>query len=323
MQSGITGNYFDAYKAIHQLIRVIASKELQEAFGDLVSNPTQRGLTVSIKDETLVPVDTIPAKGSFEDDLSLLAPLLKDNEAAYIILRRYGDVSDTFIAVTYVPDIAKVRSKMLFASTRLTLTRELGGDKFRETIFATMKSELTAEGFRKHDKHGELKAPLTEEEQTLERVKAAEEAESRGTSSRSSHVSSGVAFPISNEGLAALKGLESGADNLVQLKIDVAKETIELVSSGAAEAGELSTVISNTEPRFSFFRYTHTFEGAEESPLVFIYTCPTASKVRERMMYATSRLSIVRTFAESEAGLTIAKRVSLVYCGALTILMML
>jgi hypothetical protein len=42
---------------------------------------------------------------------------------------------------------------MLFASTRNTLTRELGAQKFADSIFATTKAELTAEGFRKHDDH--------------------------------------------------------------------------------------------------------------------------------------------------------------------------
>lgn len=42
---------------------------------------------------------------------------------------------------------------MLFASTRSTLVKELGGEKFGESIFATMKAEVTAEGFKKHDAH--------------------------------------------------------------------------------------------------------------------------------------------------------------------------
>lgn len=55
--------------------------------------------------------------------------------------------------VTYVPDVAKVREKTLVASTRNTLLRELGTDRFAETIFATTMVELTAEGFKKHDSH--------------------------------------------------------------------------------------------------------------------------------------------------------------------------
>lgn len=107
---------------------------------------------------------------------------------------------------------------MLFASSRLTLVRELGLERFRETIFATTKAELTAEGWRRHDKHGEIQAPLTQEERALQGVKEAEAEASRGTGARSSHVSSGVNFPISEEALQALRGLEDGGrENLVQL----------------------------------------------------------------------------------------------------------
>ena len=56
---------------------------------------------------------------------------------------------------------------MLFASTRLTLVRELGGEHFRESIFATTAEELSPKGFEKHDAHTALDAPLTEEERKL------------------------------------------------------------------------------------------------------------------------------------------------------------
>lgn len=109
---------------------------------------------------------------------------------------------------------------MLFASTRLTLVRELGIERFRETIFATREDELSEEGFKKHDKHNALAAPLTEEEVSLGEVKRKEAEEGRGMAERKSHVSSGVSMPITDEALAALKSLASGdgeKDNLVQL----------------------------------------------------------------------------------------------------------
>ncbi|KAI9874988.1 MAG: Twinfilin-1 [Pleopsidium flavum] len=287
---------------------ISASQELLQAFNDLVSSPHQRGLLAGIQKEQLVPLEPIPSESEdFFTDLSSLIPLIRDNEATYIILRRYADASDGFVAVTYVPDTANVRSKMLFASTRLTLIRELGSERFRETIFATTKAELTAEGWRKHEKHGEVKAPLTQGEQALQGVKEAEAEESRGTGARSSHVRSGVKFPISEEALEALKGLEGGSENLVQLKINASTETVELADTSLTEADALASTISDSEPRYSFFRYSHAFEGEEQQPLVFIYTCPSGSKIRERMMYASSRHGMVVT-AGREAGLTIDKK---------------
>ena len=165
-----------------------------------------------------MPRETIDFTSSdFFDDLGSLDELLKEDVATYVVIRRYQNAPDGFVAVTYVPDKAKVRQKMLFASTRLTLVRELGAERFRETLFATTKDELTAEGWRKHDKHGELKAPLTEEEQTLRGVKEAEAEASMGTTSRSSHVGGPLSFPLADPARQALKALPEGADNLVQL----------------------------------------------------------------------------------------------------------
>lgn len=285
---------------------ISASQELHEAFNGLVSTPSQRGLLVTIKSESLVPLTALNSESpDFSSDLSSLASHLKDNEALYIILRRYNDASDGYIAVTYVPNAAPVRQKMLFASTRLTLVRELGIERFRETIFATEKAELTAEGFKKHDAHNDLAAPLTEEEQTLGAVKKAEAEEGRGTTGQSLASHASFKMSTSPEAMEALKNLESGSDNLVQLKIDTPTETVVLDSTTTTTPSALSKAISSTEPRYVFFRYNPP--SSSESSIIFISTCPSGSKVKERMLYAASRNAVINLIAP-EAGVTISKK---------------
>lgn len=70
----------------------------------------------------------------------------------------------------------------------------------------------------------------------------------------------------------------------------------------------LSTIISATEPRYSFYRYTHTHNGQSSSPILFIYTCPSGSKIKERMLYAASLRSVVQV-AQGEAGLEVTKKI--------------
>ena len=159
---------------------ISVSKELHNAFNELVGSPSQRGLIASIQSEAVVPLHKLSSSSSdFFSDLPSLTALLSDKQAAYILLRRYQNVPDGYVAVTFVPDAAPVRQKMLFASTRLTLVRELGAERFRESLLVTEIKELEKEGWEKHDASGELKAPLTEEEKTLKGVKEAE-AEARG-----------------------------------------------------------------------------------------------------------------------------------------------
>lgn len=164
-----------------------------------------------------MPVTSIPSKSSsFDDNLATLKEHIKPNVASYFILRRFDDAPQ-FLAVTYVPDEAPVRQKMLFASTRLTLVRELGTENFRETIFTTTAEELTPSGFKKHDAHTKLAAPLTEEERTLGEVKRAEQEAGAGTGTREIHLSKSLAMPVAENAIAALKELESKARTVVML----------------------------------------------------------------------------------------------------------
>ena len=198
---------------------ITVSQELHHAFNELVSTPAQRGLVVTITSETLTPHHVLPSSSpDFYTDLPALTPLLSKDQASYIILRRYQNAPDGYVAVTYVPDTAPVRQKMLFASTRLTLVRELGAERFRESIFATELRELEKEGWEKHDAHGALKAPLTEEEQSLQGVKEAEAEARGGTEGKRLETGGRMSIAISEDAKAALERFrEGGVHNLLQL----------------------------------------------------------------------------------------------------------
>lgn len=200
---------------------MIASQELNSKFNELLQSDSHFGLLATIENEALVPVSLLtpssPSSSFAENVTQLVLPALTDTDPMYILLKRHATVP-RLTAVSYVPDVAKVRQKMLFASTRLTLVRELGREHFRETIFATFKEEVTPEGFEKHDKHEQLEAPLTEEERSLQGVKRAEAEEgSRGTGTREIHMGQQMAVPVHDDALQALKelGTEGGKSVVV------------------------------------------------------------------------------------------------------------
>ena len=78
------------------------------------------------------------------------------------------------------------------------------------------------------------------------------------------------------------------------------------------DAKGLAGEISETEPRYSFFRCSDEWGEGGAPPVVFIYTCPSGSKIKERMIYASSKLTFVDA-AKNEAGLNIVKRVSCLF----------
>ena len=198
---------------------ISVSAELQTAFNEFVSSPSQRGLIAIITKESLVPSTSLPSShADFFDDLSGLQPHLTPSQALYIILRRHTNADDGYVAITYIPDSAPVRSKMLFAATRLTLVRELGTERFREQLFVAEAAELTREGWLKHEASGTLKAPLTAEEQTLEGVKDAEAEARGGTAGRQLETGGKLTMGMTEDALQALEELKAaGAGTVVQM----------------------------------------------------------------------------------------------------------
>ncbi|KAH6625565.1 hypothetical protein C7974DRAFT_396303 [Boeremia exigua] len=285
---------------------ISASQELKTALGELIVSPTQRGLIARIEKETIVPGATIPSTAStFLDDLSNVSTLTQPNEALYILLRRADSLASddkSLVAITYVPNAAPVRQKMLFASTRLTLVRELGGEHFPESVFTTEAAELTAQGWQKHEQHTASSNPLTAEEQSLQDIKDAEALESRGTRGHGLAQAGRLAVRADDDIAAALQALARGGDNLVQLRMDSGSETLCLVSVSSTTPAGLAAAIDAREPRYSFYRH----DDAAQS-IVFISTCPSAAKIKERMLYAASRGNVV-SLAQGEGGLTVAKR---------------
>lgn len=109
---------------------------------------------------------------------------------------------------------------MLFASTRLTLVRELGKEKFRASFFATEKKELEREGWEKWERSegegaGEV---LSVEEAVLKGVKEDEEREGgRATGERKMIGGGGVRLRIAEGVMERLAGLRGDGDNLIML----------------------------------------------------------------------------------------------------------
>ncbi|KAF2875125.1 hypothetical protein BDV95DRAFT_538601 [Massariosphaeria phaeospora] len=291
---------------------ISASQELQTALGNLVTSPSDRGLTATISNEQIVPGATIPStSSSFLSDLANLTSHIQPTEALYILLRRSDTLSSpdkSLVAITYVPNAAPVRQKMLFAATRLTLVRDLGGDHFPESVFCTEADDLTAKGWQKHRQHTDSADPLTAEEQSARDIRDQEALESRGTGGQGLAQGGRIAVRADGDIAAALRALGEGSvssssENLVQLRMDVASETLQLASVSSATPSSLSSAIDGAEPRFSFYRHADA-----AASIVFISTCPSGAKIKERMLYAASRSNVI-ALAQGEAGLKVAKRI--------------
>ncbi|KAG1452733.1 hypothetical protein G6F56_007742 [Rhizopus delemar] len=95
-----------------------------------------------VETESLVPNGTTPVQDNFEKDYQHVAQYLETNTPSYVFVRLDEKASTgeyNWLFLSYVPDNAKVRDKMLYASTRATLTKELGDYRFVENFYGTDK----------------------------------------------------------------------------------------------------------------------------------------------------------------------------------------
>ncbi|KAB8253043.1 hypothetical protein BDV35DRAFT_375478 [Aspergillus flavus] len=305
---------------------ISVSSELHDAFNNFASDSSIFCLPVNITAESLTPLSPIPfsSPGAFYPSLSQLSSVLQPKTPIYLLLRRPESGSSSLVALTYIPSNAPVRAKTLFASTRATLVRELGSEKFASTVFATEEDEVVGqEAWKERDaekndsskSRSQREELMGEKERELEAVRRAEDEARSGTPGRDIGIGGSFArrnggigapsslqykMPVDDEAKNALASLQPG--DLVQLAIDIPKETFVLagVENGTVPSS-VESHISSSSPRYTFYHYPDT------DVVIFVYTCPSGSSIKERMLYASSRMYALQ-LAEDQ-GLKISKKV--------------
>ncbi|WVQ78383.1 hypothetical protein IAT38_000469 [Cryptococcus sp. DSM 104549] len=156
---------------------------LTSAFSSaLTSADNVRALVFTIEGESFKHLTSVQPKGSFKDDIALLPPALPTPKTpasfAYRLDSKEGGKWE-WMMVTYVPDDAGVRAKMLQASSRSGLLKSLGANNFKHDWFATSVSDLTPSALSAHLSHLSAPPPLSASEAALAEVREAEAAEAK------------------------------------------------------------------------------------------------------------------------------------------------
>ncbi|KAG0053770.1 Twinfilin-1 [Gryganskiella cystojenkinii] len=405
------------------------SSKLTEAWKQATASDSRvRIVKVSIINESLEEDGTFDIKGTFEEDFGTVHANLAEKQPSYFFVRLDTTKSASdWLFLCYVPDVAPIRQKMIYAATRASLTKELGDSFIKDSIYGTNMNDFTLDGYKKHRASLSAPKPLTERERQLAEIAANEKilVESmKGGAHRKSHAP-GMSFPLTERAVAALKKLlvekpapakpkvvvasavpkkfsspvstplpvspvitagktvsekdeeepkkhttESNVEedewdddetaetkkvavakeeekkveevkeveeavvveeeqeeaapaeeeveevapvkqdrsvNFVKLVIDSANEQIELAEEAKIDVKQVNKKIDEDSPRFTFFAYEHTHKGTEHDSLVFMYTCPSKSKIRERMLYSSCRAGVLEA-AKNDAGLTVDKK---------------
>jgi twinfilin-like protein len=225
----------------------------------------------------------IPASGTLDEDLDSIAGTVLDAKTPRYLLVRDDDGEWLFFA--FVPDTAGIKSKMLYAATRATVKKQLGSNFFKMEMFGTETADFTSKGYRAFVEMKEGGDPLTIAE--LEKKEIVEMGEIY-EGGQSSYVH-GVAFPLAPGVKESIDALSKGNAQYVGLGLDIPGELVthEETSNDYVGLEGLAARVPSDVPRFHFVRLNTNDE------IIFVYTCPDGLKIKERMLYSSSKQGVM------------------------------
>ncbi|RCK67181.1 Twinfilin-1 [Candida viswanathii] len=294
---------------------ITVSQELNESFRSL---PPTSALIIKISPDSteLIPDKTITSNTSaslFADLNSHISSQFPD--PAYIVISS-DDQDDAKSFISFIPDVAKLRSKMLYASTRNTIINSLGSGIGPKVAFSEL-DELTWDSFQKSiasdDNAADVGLLLTEDEKILQGINNLSSFGNHGYKKKLASMggeedlakNQDILYKFDPELTAAFDGVSStDADKLIVFNIDLAAELVKLqtVESGVG-VNQLVKVLDGANaiksPQYSVYAY-------RPGSLAFIYSCPSGSAVKDRMVYAAFKNSLINHLKGKLAGAGVA-----------------
>ena len=252
----------------------------------------------------------IEAEGDFEADFGWVVEQLEDDTACYMMVRTDDDHPKgngyEWVFVSYVPDTCPVRHKMLYASTRDTTKKQLGENAFTKELHGTLPEELSWEGYQAYLAGAEMSDYDLLSLAEKEKLEEARMEIHTGVGRAGVH---GVSFPLTAAASEKVSAFASGSISYVQLCLDLDAETIDLAEADSVAVADLGAKVPDDSPRYHLFRYSHDFEGEAQEPILFFYSCPLSSKIKERMLYSSCKEAAISYI--TEAGVSVDKKLEI------------
>jgi len=295
----------------------ITSSEKLKGFLGKCRDGRYRLLKICIADGTRPQLELEEARESSEDwekDWDRLILPLVDSDLPTYFLYRLDDKDSTdnflWLLISWSPDHAHTRQKMLYASTKATLKKEFGQGQIKDEYFANTKEELTLRSYAKHITQSEGPQVLTRQELEMKEIKESEIRVDIGVDSKQQTMSS-LMFPMDSDALTSLESFKKLSVDYIQLSIDIPAETIKLQKKGVYNAEELPNLIPTDAARYHLFRYKHVHQGEATTSVLFMYSMPGYSvSIKERMLYSSCKNSLVDTI-QNQFNIDISRRVEI------------
>ncbi|EPX73630.1 twinfilin [Schizosaccharomyces octosporus yFS286] len=276
------------------------AKSLTQYLENYTEKPI-RAAVVRISNESSFEVsDTVDKSPSFESDFEKIRQvLLASSEPAFVLVHDQNR-NDLLQFISYVPDSANVRNKMLYASSRSGLIRIVNMSKIDKSFFASAPEELSYKSFFDKVTKETDTAPLRQDEEDRQQV---DESLQSSTSQKRSLVTGSIAMELNDDALKAIEKFRSVPQNTLFL-FSVQDEVICLEDEKESiAASDVKSFFHPSEPRFGFY----SLSKDEQSKHLFIYICPMQSSVKNRMVYSSCKLAFLNK-VEKEFGIKIDGR---------------
>eukprot|EP00466_Bigelowiella_natans_P007980 jgi/Bigna1/91205/estExt_fgenesh1_pg.C_920066 len=218
---------------------------------------------VEIKNENFVFKTSGQKTGSKEDDFKQMQQALEDKVACYIFFRDPTPNNDgKWVLSQYMPDSARVNSKMLYASSRAAIKNDFGSSSLSEDYFISDKDELTLQAFLKSRAKMDKNELMTFQEQAKDE---ATRGEILAMSDGFALTVADVPITVSKEANAALSSVKAKISNKAILLLNSKTQELlhdsKVTVKNAAMEDIQKVCMAQKEPRYVLHRYSHKFEG--------------------------------------------------------------
>lgn len=239
---------------------------------------------MKIKQEKLTLKELIdPTDAGEQEDFDSLNNYVGKDDTAFLLFQL-----DTgrWLFVAYVPDTAKVRNKMLYASSVDDLQDQLGKGFFEDTYKVSDKSELSYDQWRRTLRRQSFSGIMTEKELVVRE----EQMVDKSTTSTGMKT---VAFPMAKQVLDAFAELKAGSRNIVLVRIKKKKGgREECVLSDLKDGAVVDDLLDATGSEPRYILTSEKSVGCLGSGFIFALFCPEGAKAMNKMMYATAKKAV-------------------------------
>ncbi|KAG5436906.1 hypothetical protein PCK2_001043, partial [Pneumocystis canis] len=116
--------------------------EFLNDFETFIENKNLFAIKIEIFHESLIKKDCIFLSHHFDKNLKSIRSILNDTEPAYLLCKIQSLPFIKILMISYIPENAKIRDKMIYASTCHPFLQSLNSNKILKNIFINNKEDI-------------------------------------------------------------------------------------------------------------------------------------------------------------------------------------